>query len=85
MSSENGGPAFPQEVRYITPNQQTGSYGPCGGMTLRDYFAAKASDGDIGEIMSRHFYYDRDEYTITRQQARYIHADAMLAARNEPR
>jgi hypothetical protein len=54
-------------------------------MTLRDYFAAKASDGDIGEIMSRHFYYDRDEYTITRQQARYIHADAMLAARNEPR
>lgn len=43
MSAQNnGGAAFPQEVHYIAPNGQTGSHGPCGGMTLRDYFAAKA-------------------------------------------
>ena len=42
MSQENGGAAFPQEVRYVAPNGQSGSYGPSGGMTLRDYFAAKA-------------------------------------------
>lgn len=82
MSSENGGPAFPSandvEIGLITTSGHAG-------MTLRDYFAAKASDGDVGEIMSRHFDHDSDEYTITRQQARYMHADAMLAARNEPR
>ena len=44
------------------------------GMTLRDYMAIHASEGDINRVL---------EYNmITRQQARYMHADAMLAERN---
>lgn len=77
MSIENGGPAFPQEVRYITPNQQTGSYGPCGGMTLRDYFAAKVIQG----LMAASVKSFPDGFA----EAAYKVADAMLAARNEPR
>lgn len=69
-TKDNGGPAFPCELS--TRFQ---------GMTLRDYFAAKASDADVGEIMFCHFDYYTDQYTITRQQARYMHADAMLSER----
>ena len=43
------------------------------GMTLRDYIAIHASEADIARVL---------EYNMTtRQQARYIHADAMLAER----
>ena len=66
MSNHNdGGPAFPSE------NKQ----GQIDGMTLRDYFAAMASKEDIERV----YFYNRPD--LTRQQARYIHADAMLAAR----
>lgn len=75
MSKDNGGPAFPTVYANLE-----GHYGTTG-LSMRDYFAAKASDADVGEIMGRHFDFDTDEYTITRQQARYIHADAMLAER----
>lgn len=70
---KDGGPAFPikytdikgkVEVEYIHT-----------GITKRDYFAATASDEDIAEIMHGL----RDICKITRQQARYVHADAMLA------
>ena len=45
------------------------------GMTLRDYMAVHASEEDIARVL---------EYNmITRQQARYMHADAMLAERNK--
>ena len=43
------------------------------GMTLRDYMAIHASEEDIARVL---------EYNMTtRQQARYMHADAMLAER----
>ena len=45
------------------------------GMTLRDYMAIHASEGDINRVL---------EYNmITRQQARYMHADAMLLERDK--
>lgn len=45
------------------------------GMTLRDYMAIHASEEDINRVL---------EYNmITRQQARYMHADAMLQERNK--
>ena len=45
------------------------------GMTLRDYMAIHASEDDINRVL---------EYNmITRQQARYMHADAMLLERNK--
>ena len=67
---------------------------PTQGMTLRDYFAAKASEEDINEhIFKGH----KEDYAITdgygrkaiikreamrtREEARYRYADAMLKAR----
>ena len=45
------------------------------GMTLRDYMAIHASEDDINRVL---------EYNmITRQQARYMHADAMLLERDK--
>jgi hypothetical protein len=75
----DGGPAFPR-----SGNER--DYGECG-MSLRDYFAAKANNTDIAEIMCRleNTEYDGCERVckITRQEARYVHADAMLAAREK--
>ena len=53
------------------------------GMTLRDYFAAHASDDDIGRILSDFYFANvgEDVSQPTRAEAKYMHADAMLAAR----
>ena len=66
MSNTNtGGPAFPT----ATLAQKTE-----GGMTLRDYFAAKAMQGDlVGGV-------HRDDFRITAKRA-FIMAEEMLKAR----
>ncbi|MNR44118.1 hypothetical protein D3C85_1628220 [compost metagenome] len=60
------------------------------GMLLRDYFAVKASDSDVDAVMCDYIVTTRlttprrpvhCTYSITRQQARYIHADRMMEAR----
>ena len=53
-------------------------------LTLRDWFAGQASEADI----NNHNY--EVDYTVaarhyTREEARYRYADAMLAARKEPK
>jgi hypothetical protein len=48
--------------------------------TLRDYFAANANESDIQEQQWTPEGKSRD---ITRQRARYLHADAMLAEREK--
>ena len=65
------------------------------GMTLRDYFAAKATEGDINAHregpMEEHIVSDmngRKHIThrstrYTREQAKYRYADAMLKAREQ--
>jgi hypothetical protein len=64
----DGGPAFPRHGYADQP-----------GMTLRDWFASQATDADIAAIRARH---EHELGTkITREQVRYIHADAMLRAR----
>ena len=73
MSKHNdGGPAFP--VGYNGSVQ--------GGMSLRDYFAAKASDEDVACVL-RGFVRDRQALPEERAIARFIHADNMLAERGE--
>ena len=71
MSDINdGGPAFPVSHWDSAIPQ---------GMTLRDWFASQATDADIAAIRARH---EHELGTkITREQVRYIHADAMLKAR----
>ena len=69
MSKQHdGGPAFPT----ATLAQKTE-----GGMTLRDYFAAKAMQGYVSDEEWR----DDIDFDGTARAA-YAMADAMLAARN---
>ena len=63
---DTGGPAFPQNT-----SQQTA------GMTLRDYFAAKALQGFIGTDAEC----EMDFLQVAETTYRY--ADAMLKARNQ--
>lgn len=79
MSKDNGGPAFPCQYQGDTRSDASG-------ISMRDYIAIHATDGDIDDAMAP--YLDTGLYSetrglsgITRQQARYMHADAMLAER----
>lgn len=68
MNTNTGGPAFP--LQSIGPDFVPGH----AGMTLRDYFAARASDEDIKPYWVA---------PLNREQAKYKYADAMLKARNQ--
>jgi len=66
--TDNGGPAFPAPESHL-------------GMTLRDYFAAKAM-----QAITPHLVEDMDQYNAEKIKqlivsAAYSLADAMLAAR----
>ena len=67
----NGGPAYP-----IPPTVTPEGYVQPGwnGMTLRDWFATHATEADILAAQGGY-------RLITRYEARYIYADAMLTAR----
>lgn len=73
MTTNTGGPAFPSQS--IGPDFPPG----WGGMTLRDYFAAKAMQA----YCSRPDVTDDMTPAATARMA-YAMADAMLAARGEP-
>ena len=68
----DGGAAFPNIQNDID----------CGGagMSLRDYFAAHATEGDIAEYLSGF-----SKTVRPREAAKYRYADAMLKARGEPK
>lgn len=81
MSRGDGGPAFPMPIAgcndggvYNTMQQSGGEYG---GMTLRDYFAAKVIQG-ISSVTGVDFGGPDEVARIA-----YKMADAMLAARKE--
>lgn len=89
MSKDNGGPAFPGLNAVFTGLDSDGGERyetePISGMTLRDYFAAKASEEDIQKFMPHHSSFQgvaiTEHLAVTRQQARYMHADQMLLER----
>ncbi len=83
MDKKTGGPAFPPS-----------NPGYAHGMTLRDYFAAKATEDDVMEHILKGYkeqhVIERDNGTSyiatrqamwTREEAKYRYADAMLKAR----
>ncbi|HCV37540.1 hypothetical protein [Pseudomonas juntendi] len=78
MTKDDGGAAFPR------PFSKTGEYSDStkehaqAGMTLLDYFAAKAMQG-----MSANPYYDDFDFDVIAETA-YGQAAAMLAARVKP-
>jgi hypothetical protein len=95
MNNQNtGGPAFPALARYDRSAQLQSALQQ-DGMTLRDYFAAKAGEDDIAAHSLKGF---KEEYVLdlnngdkelrirearwTREQSKYQYADAMLKARN---
>lgn len=86
MGINTGGPAFPA-VQWETDDDGNLCPQQTKGMTLRDYFAAKASDADIMAMQNK-VPREVDGVTYTdlppnwRQTARYMHADAMLAERD---
>jgi hypothetical protein len=75
MNKETGGSAFPAEYFY---DQETGyERMPAVGMTLRDYFAAKA----MAAAMTNPHLNDKSSADIA--MGSYRIADAMLEARNK--
>jgi hypothetical protein len=70
MSTETGGHAFPAMHFDLTEHEH--------GMTLRDYFAAKAMDVGMNEIKD---YYGIDKDAVAKWC--FEMADAMLKARGE--
>ena len=70
-----GGPAF--------PNEGFNGWGkPQEGMTLRDYFAAKAMQADMSTY-SEDLIYESPDWFVARAEKWYAVADAMLKARNQ--
>jgi hypothetical protein len=81
MNNQNtGGPAFPTKRRVQRAGYLTDEYEPCGGMTLRDYFAAKAMPAVLTELWQQ----GEHESPIPPLAAKFSYevADAMLQARN---
>lgn len=76
----NGGPAFPTPDVYPPNGQiQFGSFG----MSLRDYFAAAALQGNLaGQSIDVGYYEGKDAYNKAAEDA-YAVADAMLKARGD--
>ena len=74
----NGGPAFPCDR---IPTQEGGMI-ISDGMTLRDYFAAKALPGLMGRNWSNHTGTDLELIELWAASS-YAIADAMLRARGE--
>jgi len=70
---DNGGAAFPG-FNYVSSNVHDG-------MTLRDYFAAKAMQGIISASGDGEGYVDYKEFAVAEHS--YAMADAMLEARKK--
>ena len=80
MNTNTGGPAFPTKRRVQRAGYLTDEYEPCGGMTLRDYFAAKAMTIHMATLSS----WDagsQEAWLKEISRLSYITADAMLKAR----
>jgi hypothetical protein len=78
MNKDTGGPAFPQNTKIVAAAGQELHHGFMGGMTLRDYFAAKAMQAWMtGWATDRPSMLQADVMADKAYEA----ADAMLKAR----
>lgn len=78
MTALDNPAAFPSQLREAT---EPGEHDPQPGMTLRDWFAAHASEADIDSHRLVDFVDGEFEARTSREEARYAYADAMLAMR----
>lgn len=79
---KTGGPAYPQGHKYYAAGQQTIDTGNHGGMTMRDYFAAKAINGFCMGHARLRDEFDPKMYDLFARHS-YEIADKMLKAREE--
>jgi hypothetical protein len=77
METNNGGNAFPADPNWIESSTVAEAKRIAGGMTLRDYFAAKAM-----QAMISHRYKIGDFTNGDSAEEAYSVADAMLRARD---
>lgn len=77
MNKETGGPAFPQNTKIVAAAGQELHQGFIGGISVRDYFAAKA----MQSILSNDPEYHQKYKFIDLADSSYRCADAMLEAR----
>lgn len=75
---DDGGPAFPFSFHMEGFDRVTAD-----GMSLRDWFAGRATEKDIEQYRWRYSAGGKIQIDLTREQSRYAYADAMLAARKE--
>jgi hypothetical protein len=90
-NKDNGGPVFPFEYHNQTRSYQpgffnTGMLAPdasqqFAGMNLRDHIAIHATEDDIRTHQWKRTGRYSKACTMSREQARYAHADAMLLER----
>lgn len=82
MTTNDGGGAFPGMTRHDETGYGGGvSYTPEGGMSLRDYFAAKAMQAIVAACDKQCGDGTRNLNYHTAARDAYGYADAMLAAR----
>lgn len=82
MNKNTGGPAFPHLRRHVNAN--TYEVIAEGGMTLRDYFAAKAMQGILSDnTVTSDPFDDWGEFCAVVAKDAYDFADAMLKAREK--
>lgn len=81
---DDGGPAFPHGPLGDSMHGEDGlvwhQYPAMAGMTLRDWFAGQATQEDIDEHRIGDF---GEPLDISREEAKYRYADAMIAARKQ--
>lgn len=83
MSKENhGGPAFPHIRKPVAPGVE--EVITSGGMSLRDYFAAKVLQGVMASGTSMSIGTNHEEEMLDMARAFYSMADAMIKARELP-
>ncbi|TXE64814.1 hypothetical protein [Serratia nematodiphila] len=82
MSKETGGQAFPRQQWEYDGQNNVLQYQE-EGMTLRDYFAAKAMQGAFSSGATATIGTDHKEEMFGMAKAFYSMADAMLKARND--
>lgn len=78
MSKKDGGPAFPLQATFAGGEYFSGT----DGMSLRDYFAAKAMKEYLTAYPPDNDYLSDDLLSVIAREA-YRAADAMLAAREQ--
>lgn len=79
---KDGGPAFPTPIA-LSPQGDVyyADMGTAGGMTLRDYFAAKALTGLLTRAKDENT--SHDEYVKLIAEASYNYADALIVQRSK--